>query len=152
MKSRRAISPTAGNKGVALVIVLAMLVLMTVLVATFFSSVTNDFTSAKAYSQGESAKQLADSAVNVVTAQIKDATAGFKIPDPTTGVPDTSKRLAWASQPGMIRLYDEHGNAAGYYKLYSADNMVATSGAFNSGTNAPSDPVSPVWAAAWGWP
>ena len=143
MKSRRAISPTAGNKGVALVIVLAMLVLMTVLVATFFSSVTNDFTSAKAYSQGESAKQLADSAVNVVTAQIKDATAGFKIPDPTTGVPDTSKRLAWASQPGLIRTWDDSGAPANNYKLYSSDNMVV-SGVFDQSIDL-ADITSGTW-------
>ena len=62
----------------ALVIVLAMLALITALVVAFFSSVTTDYASAKSYSNGENVKQLADSAVNVVMAQIKDATAGFE--------------------------------------------------------------------------
>lgn len=111
--------------GAALVIVLAILVLMTVLIAAFFSSVTTDFSASKAYSQGETAKQLADSAVNVVMAQIKDATAGFSRPDPSSPL-DTSERLAWASQPGMIRTWNDSGAPANSYKLYSSDTMVVS--------------------------
>jgi len=107
---------------VALVIVLAMLVLITALVMAFFSSVTTDFSSSKTYANGESAKQLADSAVNVVMSQIKDATAGF-VTD-ASGTPDTSRRLAWASQPGMIRTWDDSGNPNKEFKLYSSGNMV----------------------------
>ena len=134
--------PKLHQSGVALVIVLAMLVLITALVMAFFSSVTTDFSSSRAYANGENAKQLADSAVNVVMAQIKDATAGF-VTD-STGTPDTSKRLAWASQPGMIRTWDDSGNAYKVFKLYSSDNMSLAGGAFDPSTDQ-ADLASGAW-------
>ena len=51
------------NSGMALVIVLSFLVIVTVLTVAFFSSVTNDTTATKNYSSGVATKQLADSAV-----------------------------------------------------------------------------------------
>lgn len=131
MTPKRQFPPSSRAKGVALIIVLSMLALMTVLVIAFFTSVTTDYSSAKAYSRGESAKQLADSAVNVVMAQIKDATAGFARKDdrPENDL-DTDKRLAWASQPGMIRTWDDKGDPANFYKLYSSDKMVVKGNAY----------------------
>ncbi|MEI8340317.1 MAG: Verru_Chthon cassette protein A [Verrucomicrobiota bacterium] len=112
----------SSTSGVALVIVLAMLVLITALVVAFFNSVTTEYSSAKAYSTGESSKQLADSAVNIVMAQIKEATAGF-VKD-SSGNPITTQRLAWASQPGMLRTWNDSGNPYKFYKLYSSGTMV----------------------------
>ncbi|HSH94225.1 MAG TPA: Verru_Chthon cassette protein A, partial [Roseimicrobium sp.] len=96
--------------GVALVLVLAFLVLICGLVIAFFSSVTTELSTAKKYSDGVATKQLADAAVNVVVGHVREATSG--------------NGLAWASQPGMIRTYDERGVPESYYKLYSSDNLI----------------------------
>ena len=63
---------------------------------------------------GQNSRQLADIATQSVIAQIQQATTQ----GPT---------VAWASQPGMIRTYNNRGTASGWYKLYSAaTNYVAT--------------------------
>lgn len=97
--------------GVALVLVLAFLVLISVLVVAFYSTVTTELSSAKGYASGVNARQLADSATQAVIGQIRDAT--------TKG-----RTVAWASQPGMIRTYDSAGEPVNYFKLYSSENMV----------------------------
>ena len=86
------------QKGMALVIVLAVLVLLAGLVVAFFSTVTSDAGSSAVSSNDARAKQLADSAVNLVMGQIVEATKGFK-----AGGNTDANRLAWASQPGAIR-------------------------------------------------
>ncbi|MDD5351496.1 MAG: hypothetical protein PHQ12_14890, partial [Chthoniobacteraceae bacterium] len=88
--------------------------LITALVIAFFSSVMTELSGAKSYASGMTAKQLADSAVQTAMGQIQLATSG----DAT---------VAWASQPGMIRTYDNTGAALANYKLYSSDNMIAAS-------------------------
>ena len=105
------------NRGIALILVLGFLVLITGLVVAFFSSVTSELSTSSSYANGASTKQLADSAVSTVMAQIKTATSGTNV--------------AWASQPGMIRTYGKAGGTASadplsYYKLYSSDNMEVT--------------------------
>lgn len=105
---------TPHRRGVALVIVLASLILLTALVLAFLASVGSELRSSKAYSAGSSAKLLAQSSVNLAMAQIRDATSGT---NSGGGV------VAWASQPGMIRTYDSSGNPANYYKLYSWTDM-----------------------------
>ncbi|CAN5571313.1 hypothetical protein BH09VER1_BH09VER1_31210 [soil metagenome] len=119
--SRNFPSPTQSRrgteKGMALVIVLGLLVLVLILVVAFFSSVSVELQSAKRYSNGADARALADSAVSMVISQIQDATA--------------APRLAWASQPGMIRTYDSNGNAVTSYKLYSSSQPRVT-GNFNA--------------------
>lgn len=93
----------------ALIVVLACLVLVSVLVVSFLHSVTTELQSSKAHSDSTNVRLLSESAVNVVMSQIKEATK--------------DNRLAWASQPGMIRTFDNGGRAAGYYKLYSSSRM-----------------------------
>ena len=129
------VSRNRAQSGAALILVLASLIFISALTVAFLVSMRSKLAISKSGSDASEVKMLAETAVNVAISQVRDATkkAG-------------ANNLAWASQPGMIRLYDNSGNAAGYYKLYSADNMVATSGAFNSGTNAPSDPVPTAWA------
>ncbi len=56
---------------------------------------------------------LAETAVNIAISQVHDAT-----------VLAGENRYAWASQPGMIRLYNQAGINNRCYKLYSWDNMV----------------------------
>lgn len=117
----------SSHRGMALFIVLAILVLVSALVIGFFSSMTTEVKSSRSYASGVSSKQLADSAVQLVIAQITDATKGK----------DGSNKLAWASQPGMIRTYDQSGNPAKYYKLYSSGPLIQDGTSFNVTAEAP---------------
>jgi uncharacterized protein (TIGR02600 family) len=102
------------QKGMALVIVLAVLVLLAGLVVAFFSTVTSDAGSSAVSSNDARAKQLADSAVNLVMGQIVEATKGG----------NSTNQLAWASQPGAIRTYTSAGAPSQIFKLYSSNKMV----------------------------
>ena len=106
-------SPSSRSSGVALVLVLSFLALITIIVTAFFFSVSSQVAISDATSASATTAQLADSAVNVVMAQIVDATKGQS----------TKSLLAWASQPGMIRTYDTNSRPGYYYKLYSSDLM-----------------------------
>jgi hypothetical protein len=112
--------PSRGdNRGVALVLVLGFIVLVTVLVLAFFTTVSTELVGAKATAAGMSARQLAASAAQIVQGTITGATE-----------PRTDTTFAWASQPGMIRTYGTGSSASdqplAYYKLYSSNNMVVT--------------------------
>ncbi len=105
----RQIGKQSGNrKGVALVTVLTVMSLATILILTFFSLAQSEHRASATYSQGLQAQQVAEQAVNMVIAQIREATVG-----------DT----AWASQPGVLRTWDENGDFAIGYKLYSDDQL-----------------------------
>ena len=84
-------------RGAALVMVLTFLVLISALVIALLVTAKDEASSAHSYRSGVNVKQLADSAVGLVTGQILDGTHSVKVPGQTAG------RLAWASQPGMIR-------------------------------------------------
>ena len=116
--------------GAALVVVLGLLALVLILVVAFLSSVSVELQSAKKYSGGADARALADSAVSLVISQIQDA----------TGTPT----LAWASQPGMIRTYDDSGAEVTAYKLYSSGTM-RVNGGFHA-LNAQAAEVPADWA------
>ena len=77
--------PDRRNSGVALLIVLGMLVLLSVIVVAFITSVTTDLADSKAYESQVNTRMLADSAVSLVIAEIRTAS--------TTG------SSAWISQP-----------------------------------------------------
>jgi len=98
------------DRGVALVLVLVVLVLMTGLVIAFFSSASVNRAASSSYADGVVTKQMFDSTVRYAMAQIKAATGGTNV--------------AWASQPGMIRTYDQNGDKQALFKLYSSDKMV----------------------------
>ena len=100
------------TKGMALVLVLSFLALISILVVAFFSSVMTEVSASKSYANGVGVKQLSDSVNNIVIGLIKDAT--------TTG------SSAWASQPGMIRTYGTDGKPIAYYKLYSSNKSKIT--------------------------
>jgi len=126
-------------RGMALVIVLAFLVLLTGLSIAFFSLMTGETTQSSTYAYQVQGQQLADSVMNLVTGQFAEATKGFKTnPD---GTPDYNSPLAWASQPGAIRTFGANGTADNVFKLYSANRLVATASEFTSdlGTDAPND-------------
>ena len=105
------------RKAVALVLVISFLVLLSALVISFFSRVTADLTTSRAYAEGVTVRQLADSAVGVVMGQIREATS--------------LTNAAWASQPGMIRTYRNANNQPGsnayaFYKLYSSHDLIVS--------------------------
>lgn len=108
------------KRGIALVIVLAFLALIASLVIAYFTSVSNELSVSKSYAVTTDTKTLSDTAVELVTSQIREAT----VPLPK-GAPFT-----WTSQPGMIRVFGTPGAASSlpyaYYKLYSSDVMVIT--------------------------
>ena len=108
---------TQSRHGMALLMVLAVLLLVSVLIVGFFLTTSAELKSSQSYASGTSVRQLADSSVQLVMAQIGDATQGKK---------DDNTLLSWASQPGMIRTYDENGAPFKYFKLYSSDSLVLT--------------------------
>jgi len=114
-------------QGVALVIVLSFLVLISAIILGFFSSVSTELTSSKAAAASATTRQLADSAVNIVMAQMVDATKGG------TG----NSTVAWASQPGMIRTFDTSGGAKDFFKLYSSDKMTVSGSGFAANSDEP---------------
>jgi uncharacterized protein (TIGR02600 family) len=115
-----------GIEGAALVIVLTFLVVITGLVVAFLSSVTNEATTTSASAAAVTTRSLADAAIQLDIAQIRDATVGFS--RNADGSLNTASPVAWASQPGAIRTYDTNAAAVAVYKLYSSTNMVATGG------------------------
>ena len=116
------------QSGVALILVLAFLVLVTALVIAFFSSVTTELSGAKSYASGVNVKLIADSATQTVIGAIRQAT------------PDTMT-ATWASQPGMIRTYDNTGAPTGCYKLFSSGTMMVT------GTYNPTSDLNSQWGS-----
>lgn len=99
------------NRGAAIVIVLALIVLMLGLAIAFLSRVQNDRVTSSIYAAAATSRQLADTTVGLVQTQINKAT--------TQG-----SDVAWASQPGMIRTFSNSGGLLQAFKLYSADNMI----------------------------
>jgi uncharacterized protein (TIGR02600 family) len=116
------------GSGIALIIVLGMLALISILIVAFLTSASVELRSSKSYSVGLDAHSLADSAVNIVIAQVQDATF------------TSNQNYAWASQPGMIRTYDSTGNLVTAYKLYSSNTMRTS--AYNPATEIPT-----TWAS-----
>ncbi|MEY5010214.1 MAG: Verru Chthon cassette protein [Verrucomicrobiota bacterium] len=127
---------TPNPRGVALVVVLAFLVLLSALIVSFFSSVTTEYANAKSFSDGLSTRQLADSAVNLVMGQIREAS--------------TRENSAWASQPGMIRVYEQDGSVGGFYKLYSSDKMLLDENTIRADGFRPDADVARDWWTAPG--
>ncbi|MEX2580625.1 MAG: Verru_Chthon cassette protein A [Verrucomicrobiales bacterium] len=109
-KLQRAKAFSKDRKGIALLTVLTVMSLTTIMVLTFFSLATSEHRASNTYSHGIQAQQVAEQAVNMVIAQIREAT--------TVG---TSR--AWASQPGAVRVWNQGGELDWIYKLYSDDVM-----------------------------
>ncbi len=96
------------SRGVALVLVLAGLVLISLIVLAIFTTVNHTVISTKLYTDVAEAKRIGDSAADVIMAQIRAATA------------DSTR--AWVSQPGLIRSAAANGTIQSY-KLFSADQL-----------------------------
>lgn len=113
-------------RGVALVLVLGCLVLLSVLVVAFLASVKSEVSSSSGYASSSDVKQRSQTAVNMVIAQIQEASSGTD--------------SAWTSQPGLVRTFSATGGPLNAYKLYSSGTMVADS-TFdpNSAAEVPTD-------------
>lgn len=136
----RTVNAKQRRHGVALVLVLSFLVIISGLIIAFFSMVTSEASTAGTNAAATSAKTLADSAVSYVMGTIVDATLGH---DPqATDVGGPANAWSWASQPGMIRVYDNTGKPQYIYKLYSADAMKLTQVPSNFGDT----PLNSGWA------
>jgi uncharacterized protein (TIGR02600 family) len=124
--------PQRKEQGITLIIVLAFLVLIAALVIGFFTNAQTEVQAARNHESGVSVKQLVASANQLVTGQILDATKSLKTPvgpgDSTREAPPGT-RLTWASQPGMIRTWDDAGQPWRAFKLYSSKNMVVDTAA-----------------------
>jgi uncharacterized protein (TIGR02600 family) len=98
-----------------------MLALLSIIVVAFLSSVSTDLSASKSYEDQVGARALADSAVNLVIAQIREAS--------------TQPKKAWISQPGLIRTFSEAPASGGagkpekIFKLYSDTTMQETGAA-----------------------
>ncbi len=122
--------PGRKRQGVALVLVLSFLVIISGLIIAFFSMVTSEASSAGTTAAAASAKSLSDSAVSYVMGTIVDATLGRDPGDDSASGP--AHAWVWTSQPGMIRTFDNAGAPKFVYKLYSADDMKPAAAALGS--------------------
>jgi uncharacterized protein (TIGR02600 family) len=117
--------------GMALVLTLAALAVMTILLLALFAGVAHQMRGAQSDAMVAREKMLADTAVALVIGQIQQAS--------------TQTNQAWISQPGLLRTYAATAarSPTACYKLYSTTNlasMVDTSGNVNFFANdTPSD-------------
>ena len=123
------------EKAVALIIVLAMLVLLSGIIVSFMTTVGNERAASVISNNAVTSRQIADSTVNLVISQIRDATSQSA---------DSSNATTWASQPGAIRTFSgttgglkniangatgvkqpvyQPGSNDFIFKLYSAEKM-----------------------------
>jgi uncharacterized protein (TIGR02600 family) len=91
-------------------------VLLTLLVVAFLIRAQSARNSSVGYRTTTATRLLSDTVVNLVEAEINDATT-------------TARNNTWASQPGAIRAFDNNGNLVSIYRLYSAPSLTATSAA-----------------------
>ncbi len=144
MKSSLFLSEKAkrSRHGIALITVLILVVLITTVIVGFLITSRLEQTAARSYKASGDARIMADTAINLVQAQINEATS--------QGI-----NYAWASQPGAIRVFDNAGALHEIYRLYSAQKLTATTSADmdTSATSAGSNDMPPTtWATSpSGW-
>ncbi len=120
MNRLRSVSRGAASRdGFILIVVLGILVLITILVVGFLVHAGSQAKSFASYRDQTNNLLLSDVAVNMVKAQVDDA----------TGISSGASPGLWASQPGAIRTVDGSGQQK-TYKLYSSRTPTDT----NTGT------------------
>ena len=113
----------------ALISVLGVLLLLTLLVVAFMGRATSARLAANRYRATVTTRLLADYAVNLVQAQINEAT--------TLGLQGGKATYTWGSQPGAIRVFDDSGNLNSVYRLYSATPSTTANTRAITGTDTP---------------
>ncbi len=120
------------RSGFALILVLGLLLLVSALVVGFMGRVLTERSTSAGYKASVSSRILGDLVTGLVQGQINMATTqGYTV--------------AWASQPGMIRTFDNSGNTLDGFKLYSAPNMVVPGNQFAASVQSD----CPASATAW---
>jgi hypothetical protein len=115
--------PMHSQSGVALVLVLACLTLLTVVVISLMVGATQELNASKSYSEQVEARRLAASTLELVKGQIWAATT-------------EATNSSWASQPGAIRTFTSgNTNLVNVYKLYSSDAMVVPNSSYTNLAN-----------------
>ena len=117
------------HKGIALVVVLFSLLLLSLLIVGLLLRAGTENRSSSQYAANTSVRQLSDMVVNLVQAQINHATS-------------QSPSMTWASQPGAIRLFSANGSLSLIYKLYSSDALTTS-----TATTLDNDIPSPTWTS-----
>ncbi len=117
----------SGRRGMALLIVMVSLLLLTILVVGLLVRAGTESRSSSHYVADAGIQKLSDMVVNLVQAQINHATG-------------QGAAKVWVSQPGAVRLFNADGSLSLVYKLYSA-SMLTTSDATTLANDVP--------AAAW---
>jgi uncharacterized protein (TIGR02600 family) len=102
------------RRGLALIIVVTSIALISVLVVAIFSVTRTEFRATQSYVAAKSAKQLGDISVSIVQAQIQNGQA------------TTTQGTFHATQPGMVRVYNSDGSFNSGLKLYSSQQMKVT--------------------------
>lgn len=107
------------KQGVAIVIVLSVLTLMAAMVLSIFTMGKTEAIASKADAEMFHSRLLADTAVNLVIGQLREATSQQKgsIPSP------------WTTQPGAATVHQLDGSIDTIFKLYSAAQLTARSSA-----------------------
>jgi hypothetical protein len=106
--------PPRREAAFALVLVLAMVAMMTMLIVALMTLSQNQTNESAVDAAKVRAEFLAQSAVNVALAQLRDATSQVF----SDGTP-----MPWTSQPGGIRVHNMDGSLNRLFKLYTADSM-----------------------------
>ncbi|MFZ4775387.1 MAG: Verru_Chthon cassette protein A [Terrimicrobiaceae bacterium] len=118
------------RRAAALIIVLSCLVLLSALTLGFFLSTAGEARNTSAFAEGNRARTLADTALNIVIGQLRDATCQDRTD------------ISWASQPGLIKTFGTSGTLASAFKLYSSSNPRVTASSFDPSTDqAPAPPL-----------
>ncbi|MES2738560.1 MAG: Verru_Chthon cassette protein A [Verrucomicrobiota bacterium] len=102
------------HQGLALIIVLSMLALATIVILAFLSVADTENKATNIYSASQASRRFADTAVNMVIAQIRSGSAREN-----NGVP-----VIHATQPGAVRKYAASGAFLAGYKLFSDKDMI----------------------------
>ncbi len=114
MKNRHLKTPRiarSSKRGIALIMVLSGIVLTAALVVGLLVRASTEKSASASFTATSTTRRLADDVVNLVQAQINDAT--------------TQANTAWASQPGALRVFSETGALQRIYRLYSALHLNA---------------------------
>lgn len=106
------------RRGAAVLVVLAVVVLLTVLIVSLLEMGSAAGVHARTQAATIRADMLRDSALNLVIAQLREATSQELEP----GVP-----APWASQAGAVHVHNMDGSVREVRKLYSAESPVASS-------------------------
>lgn len=108
------------ERGLALIIVVSSLALISMLIIAIFSLTRREFKATQGYVSGKTAKQLGDAGTAIVMAQIQNGQATAII---------GANATTHATQPGMVRVYSPDGSFRAAHKLYSSATMSVLGGA-----------------------